>query len=293
MAYALFSTSVPFIVIASIALALTLHLTCITISQAHLCAQVDKLERIASMPKIDKQSHVPYYIQLADMLRQFIRGAAKNGEMFIVPSENELASTYQISRATVRQALALIQREGLIYKTKGKGAFVAKHRVKYDLNTLIPTTDDMVRRGWKPGVKIISSKELKPPRSIADALEIVDDAAVYELCRLRLGDNEPISLQWSYLPVPLCPGLLEHDLTTSLTHLLEERYGIRLWTAHEILRARLPTNAEAKLLRITTKSPVIYMERITSSPTGIPVEFLKSVWRSDRYDFVFSLSRAA
>ena len=244
------------------------------------------------MPTINKQSLVPYYSQLADTLRKLIREAAQNGNTFTVPSENELAVTYRLSRATVRQALALLQREGLIYKARGKGAFVAKHRVKYELTRLIPTTDDMLRRGWNPGVKVISLKELNPPLPMAEALDIAEGDTVYEVCRLRLGDDEPICIQWSYLPAKLCPGLLEHNLETSLTHLLEERYGLQLWTAHETLRARLATTAEAKLLQIAAKSPVIYMERITFSPTGLPLEFLKSVWRSDRYDFVFSLSRA-
>ena len=86
--------------------------------------------------------------------------------------------------------------------------------------------------------------------------------------------------------------MLEHDLSASLTQLLDERYGIRLWTARSILRARLVQPAEARLLQIPKNNPVIYVEQNTFSPEGHAVEFLKSVWRSDRYDFVVNLSRS-
>jgi GntR family transcriptional regulator, N-acetylglucosamine utilization regulator len=244
------------------------------------------------MPAINKQSRIPYYFQLAESLRQQIKDAANGGKTLSVPSENELAEKHRISRATVRHALDLLEREGLIYKAKGKGTFVARARAKYELTSLVPTTEDITRRGWKPGTKVLSLRQMVPPPSIADALEIKKGDEVFEIHRLRTADGEPISLQWSYIPIHLCPDLLEHDLSASLTQLLEERYGIRLWTARSILRARLVQPAEAKLLQIAKNSPVIYLEQNTFSPEGQAVEFLKTVWRSDRYDFVVNLSRS-
>ena len=244
------------------------------------------------MPAINKQSHIPYYYQLAETLRQTVREAATHGQSMPLPSENELAETHQISRATVRHALDLLEREGLIYKAKGKGSFVALARAKYELASLVPTTEDITRRGWQAGVKVLSLQKMTPLPSIAAALDIEKDEEVFEIHRLRTADGEPISLQWSYLPAHLCPDLLEHDLAASLTQLLEEQYGIRLWTARSILRARLVQLAEARLLQVPKNSPVIYIEQNTFSPEGRAVEFLKSVWRSDRYDFMVNLSRS-
>ncbi len=245
------------------------------------------------MPAINKQSHIPYYFQLAETLRQKIREAATQGQTMPLPSENELAETHQISRATVRHALDLLEREGLIYKAKGKGTFVARARAKYELTSLVPTTEDIVRRGWKPGTQVISIQRLNPLPSIAAALEITGSDEVFEIHRLRTADGEPICLQWSYIPAHLCPDLMEQDLSTSLTKLLEERYGIRLWTARSTLRARLAQPSEAKVLQIPKNSPVIYIEQNTFTPEGHAVEFLMSVWQSDRYDFVVSLTRSA
>lgn len=245
------------------------------------------------MAVINKQSRVPYYYQLADSLRQLIKNSSNNGEQVLLPSENELAKTHQISRATVRQALALLEREGLIYKAKGKGTFVAKRRALYELTSLIPTTDEMLRRGWKPGTQVISLNQIDTHSPITEALELEEGDQLYEVCRLRLGNDEPVCLQWSYLPAKMCPGLLQQDLTSSLTHLLDERYGLKFWSAHVVLRARLVTLLEARYLRVPAGSPVIYREQITYLPTGSPIEFLQSVWRSDRYDFTFTSSRSS
>ncbi|HBX71288.1 MAG TPA: hypothetical protein DEH25_18405 [Chloroflexi bacterium] len=245
------------------------------------------------MRTINKQSRIPFYYQLADILRDVIQESASETKTEFLPSENELVQTYQVSRSTVRQALNLLEREGLIHKAKGKGTFIAKHRIRYPLTTMIATTEDMQRRGWKSGVKVLSFVEMDTHSPITESLEIDPGDKVYELCRLRLGNHDPVGIQWAYLPVKLYPQLTEYDLATSLTRVVEEKFGILFWSAHEFLRARLPTKFEAEQLQIPKNLPLIYMERITFTPEGQPVEFLQSVWRSDLYEYEFSLTRAA
>ncbi len=244
------------------------------------------------MNTINKQSHIPYYAQLADILRGIIQDSLSGDETEFLPSENELASTYQVSRATVRQALSLLEREGLVHKAKGKGTYISKHLVRYPLTKLVATTEDMQRRGWKPGVEVLSFEEVDTYAPITESLQLGLVDKLYELCRLRLGNGQPVGLQWAYMPVKVCSGLIEHDLATSLTKVMEVEFGMVFWSAHEFLRARLPTDYEAEILQIPTTLPVIYMERITFTPEGRPVEFLQSVWRSDKYEYEFSLTRA-
>jgi len=244
------------------------------------------------MKTINKQSHIPYYYQLADILREIIKKSAAGDATEFLPSENELVQTYQVSRATVRQALNSLEREGLIHKAKGKGTYISKHRVRYPLTQLISTTEEMRLRGWKPGVEVLSFKELETHSPITEALRLKRNDQIYELCRLRLGNNEPLGIQWTYLPVKLFPGLINLDLATSLTQVMEKKFGVITWSAHEFLRAKLPTKFESEKLHIPKNLPVIYMERITFSPQGQPIEFLQSIWRSDEYDYEFSLTRS-
>ncbi len=245
------------------------------------------------MKTVNKQGRIPYYYQLADILREIIQESASGDETELLPSENDLVQQYQISRATVRQALSLLEREGLVHKAKGKGTFISKHRIRYPLTKLISTTEDMGRRGWKSGIEVLSFEDIDTHSPITESLKIDPHDKVYELCRLRLGNDEPVGLQWAYMPVEICPGLIDHNLETSLTQVMEDQYNVIFWSAHEFLRARLPNQFEAEKLQIPKNLPIIYMERITFTPEGNPVEFLQSVWRSDKYEYEFSLTRSA
>lgn len=244
------------------------------------------------MQVIDKTNPMPYYRQLADLLRREISEQQSEGEIYQLPSENELAERHGITRSTVRRALDVLEQDGWIYREKGKGSFAAVRRVEHELTRLVSTTEDMRRRGWPLTTKVISVEQIPSMPYIARALELPEGAPVYELCRLRIVDDDPLSLQTAYLPAQLCPRLEENDLTSSLYRLLETRFGLRLWTGKEILRARGANPREAELLQIRQGMPVMYMERVTYAADGVAVEYLEAVWRGDRYDFKVTLSRA-
>jgi len=240
---------------------------------------------------IDKASSIPYYQQLADLLRREISEREARDQVVQLPSENELAERHGITRATVRHALDVLERDGWIYREKGVGSFAAIRRVEHELTQLVSTTEDMQRRGWSLTTQIVSLEQTPAAPYVAHSLELPEAVVVYEVCRLRLVDGEPLSLQTAYLPVGLCPNLEENDLTGSLYYLLETRYALRLWTGKEILRARCAVPYEADLLRIKKNMPVMYMERTTYAANGLAVEYLEAVWRGDRYDFKVTLSR--
>lgn len=240
---------------------------------------------------IDKKSSVPYYDQLAELLRHEIGQRLARGETYQLPSENELAEQHGISRQTVRHALDELERDGWIYRQKGVGSFAVTRRVEQELTALVSTSEAMRRRGWQLETRVLSVAHIWPPSYIGAALELKEDAGVYEVRRLRLADGAPVSLQTNYLPAALCPRLEENDLASSLYRLLETRYGLRLWTGKETLRARGATSHEAHLLDIKEGAPVMHTERITYAANGIPVEYLDAVWRGDRYDFKVTLTR--
>jgi GntR family transcriptional regulator len=242
------------------------------------------------MQVIDKNSPLPYYQQVADLLRREISERESQDEIYQLPSENELAERHGITRATVRHALDVLEQNGWIYREKGKGSFAAVHRVEHELTQLVSTTEDMRQRGWSLTTQVVSLESVSSSPYVAHTLELPVGAPVYELCRLRIVDDEPLSLQTAYLPVELCPKLEENDLTSSLYRLLETRYGLRLWTGKEVLRARCAIPHEAQLLQIRDNSPVMYMERVTYAANGVAVEYLEAVWRGDRYDFKVTLA---
>ena len=244
-----------------------------------------------SLPVIDKTSPIPYYQQLADLLRGEIDARQPSAEVYSLPSENELAECNGITRVTVRHALDVLEGEGLIFREKGRGAFAAARRVEQELTQLVSTTEAMRLRGWSLVTRVINLTTLPAALHVAQALELHPGDSVYELQRLRIVEDVPLSLQVVYLPAHLCPHLEENDLTRSLYRLLDTRYGLRLWTGHETLRARGATQSEARLLQVRKGTPVLSAERNTYASTGVAVEYLESVWRGDRYDFKVNLSR--
>jgi len=243
------------------------------------------------MRPIDKSSPIPYYDQLAELLRHEIGERLARGESYQLPSENELAEQHGISRATVRHALDELERDGWIYRQKGVGSFAVVRRFEQELTALVSATEAMHQRGWSLVSKVLSLEQMPAAPHVARALELPAGAAVYALCRLRAVEDTPLSIQSAYLPAALCPKLEEADLTRSLYHLLESRYSLRLWTGREILRARGATAHEASLLAIQEGTPVMYAERTTYAANGTPVEYLEAVWRGDRYDFAVTLTR--
>jgi GntR family transcriptional regulator len=241
---------------------------------------------------IDKTSSTPYYLQLSEILQREIGKRQSPREIYQLPSENELAAQHGITRATVRRALDVLERDGWIYREKGKGSFAAVRRVEHELTRLVSTTEDMRKRGWDLTTRLVSQEKVPAPPVVANALELREGEPCYKLCRLRIVEGEPISIQTPYLPVALCPDLEKNDLTRSLYRLLETRYGLRLWSGHETLRARCVLPHEQEMLEVPNHTPVMHMERVTYTVTGQAVEYLEAVWRGDRYDFKVSLSRS-
>lgn len=239
---------------------------------------------------VNKRSPVPYYLQLADTLRAEIeQNGAPGGHA--LPSENQLQRKYNISRATVRSALGALEREGIIYRRRGKGSFVAVRRIESDVTALVSTSEDMERRGWALMTNVLKLERVIPPPQVARALELTLRTRVYELTRVRLVDGKPLSLQVAFLPVRLYPDLEAHDLSQSLYHLSENAYHLQYATGREVLRARAATRQEAAILKLRAGAPVLFCERITYSRDGAAMEFLQAVWRGDRYDFTVNLAR--
>src|SRR5216683_1645459 len=102
------------------------------------------------MPTLERTNPLPLYYQLKEVLRQQIR-AGHLAPHTAIPSEPELVASYRVSRATVRQALTELVNEGLLYRQHGKGTYVCEPRVQQTLSELASLTDELKRRGKRPG----------------------------------------------------------------------------------------------------------------------------------------------
>lgn len=230
-----------------------------------------------------RDSKLPFYHQLYEILRQnIVRGEWQPDDM--LPSEVELMERYNVSRITVRQALDELVNEGLIYRQRGRGTFVAHPTVDQALTRIISFTEDMRQRGFIPGTEVLSSGLEPASPEVAEQLQLESEAELVRLDRLRLADNEPMSIEESHLVHHYCPGILQRDYAASpLRQVLEQHYGIRLVRAKQSIRAIAASRQVADRLFIPANAPLLYIERISYSQQSIPIEFLRLYHRGDRY----------
>jgi GntR family transcriptional regulator len=238
---------------------------------------------------INRASKLPLYHQLYELLRgDILSGRWQPGDM--LPPESELMERYQLSRTTVRQVLDMLVNEGLIYRQRGKGSFVAHPTVEQTLIRIISFTDDMLQRGFAPGTRVVSSDLVPAPKDIAQRLEVEEGEELARLKRLRMADGEPMSVEESFLVHRLCRGILEGDYALNpLREALLQGYGIRWSHARQIIRGILATRDLARMLSIEPKSALLFIERISYSQENVPVEFLRIYYRADRYSLYSEL----
>ncbi|MBN1287624.1 MAG: GntR family transcriptional regulator [Anaerolineae bacterium] len=232
---------------------------------------------------IRRDSKVPFYHQLYEILRhKIVRGEWHPGD--ILPTENDLLDTYRVSRSTVRQALDALVGEGLIYRQRGRGTFVAHPTVEQTLMRIVSFTDDMYQRGMKPSTEVLVSELVPAPEDIARQLDVEPGEELTYLERLRLADDEPMSIEASYLVHRYCPGILNDDYSKKPLRLtLEEKYNIRLVYAKQTIRAVNASRRLAGKLGIPVNAALLAIERVSYSKENIPVEFIRFYHRGDRY----------
>jgi GntR family transcriptional regulator len=241
---------------------------------------------------INFDSHIPYYIQLMDILREKIQNAEwLPGDQ--IPGEQDLCEHYQVSRTVVRQALRELDYEGVITRHKGKGTFISLPKISEGLvQKLTGFYQDMVERGLKPGSKVLHQNINPAGEKVARFLEIEPGINVIDIERLRFINDEPIQLVTTYIPFEICPGLASVDLANrSLYEYLEKECGIYIAKGHRYIEAVLANEREAELLGIERGAPLLMLDSVSYSEDGRPIEYYHALHRGDRSRFEVELVR--
>ncbi len=237
------------------------------------------------MKNISRSSKVPLYFQLYEILHDQIRDGIWKPEVML-PTENELENRYQLSRATVRQAFELLVNQGLVYRRRGQGTFVSRPAFDQNINRIISFWDDMQLRGLIPGTRVLSGELIQASEDVVESLEIEANQELASLVRLRLADDEPLSVEHSLLVHNMCPGILDQDYANnSLRKVLADQYNIHITNAKQKIRAVPATKNLANLLDVDIDAPLLHIDRISYTEEGTPIEYLRINLRGDRYTF--------
>ena len=203
------------------------------------------------------------------------------GEQF--PPERQLAEALGISRMTLRRAIDELVAKGVVRRRHGSGVFALGPKLDQPL-AASSFTEDMLARGMRPGSSVLSFEVELAGAHIARRLHLQEGAEIIMILRLRLADGEPLALEELHVPSCLVPGLSAQDLENgSFYELLRERFGIELNHSVQTIEPTLIDADEAKTLGVPELSPALLFERTSRGADEVPFEFVRSVYRGDRY----------
>jgi GntR family transcriptional regulator len=236
-------------------------------------------------------SDIPKYIEIREKIKTEIQdGTLSPGQR--LPSNDELARSFSVSRMTVRKALLDLATMGLIHKQQGVGTFISQVNVTADYTKLTSFSEDAINQGKTPSAKLIGIKRITVEGEIARDLLLKNDDNVIVVERLRFIDNYPVAIQVSYLSEKLFPELINEDekALQSMNVYIAQR-GHKSIRAIETISAKIATDKQAEDLDINKGEALIYIERITFAQNGTPIEFIKTYNRPDRYNCTILLEK--
>lgn len=233
---------------------------------------------------------LPIYHQIRNKIQDWIVSKEYNmGEQ--IPSETDLAKTFNVTRITVRQAISLLVQEGLLTRKRGSGTFVtndAKLIGSFGLD-FTGFMDGLFLQVSKS--KTISAKiEVVPtPKSIKEKLNITDEEIV-KIERVRTMNGQIFALTVNYIPKEIGLQIQEKSLYEKpLLKIMEVDLGVEFDEAFQTIEASFSDLQVSERLEIKSGSPILFVERIMYGKKKRPIELVQTSYRGDIYKYVFRL----
>ncbi len=228
---------------------------------------------------LDRESPIALYYQIAMDMRQRIARGEWNLRQRI-PSEIELSEEYSVSRMTLRQALAYLEKEGVLSRKRGLGTFVERDTKNpaATLNFPLSFTRQMQELGFNTSVTLVQAEvisDIKPEISVILGLKEGEKIAYFE--RLFFANHQPVAIIKSMLPDHLCPGITEHALIDeSLTKTLGKSYRLYPAQFDQWLSIARLSDAEAELLAVANGSTALGIKTVSYTEDGTVIEYAQT-----------------
>jgi GntR family transcriptional regulator len=227
------------------------------------------------------------HVWVRRQLQDLVTSTLRPGDALL--GERQLEEQFGVSRITVRRAISDLVQDGALVRIKGKGTFVSHGLVRSTLH-LASFNEDMRAAGFEPSTRVINAAAVPP--AAAEHLGLTSGQAAHQVSRLRLANGAPVSVDESWLPPALLPGLLSEDLTGSLYRILSSS-GYPVQHVEQTVEAAAAPEETAALLDIEPGAPVLLFRRRSftgQDDPGTPIEYSISTYRSDRYQVSMRLA---
>lgn len=229
-----------------------------------------------------KKDPAPLYLQVMNAVAEMLRSYKPNERL---PREADLAAEFAVSRATIREALSALEREGLVYRRQGVGTFVAdKAHLSHSLERLRSFSELLRDHGLEPGSKSVNTRQEPADDRTASALNIVRGTPLLVVERVRTGNGEPLIYSIDKIPLQLLQVSPDsEELKGSLFSILE-RQGIKLAYADTTITSVIPDIAIRTALEMNRGVPVILFDEVSYDESRKPVMCSKNYFKSTRYE---------
>jgi GntR family transcriptional regulator len=237
------------------------------------------------------QGPTPLYYQLKNILKSKILSNELKGNERL-SSEAELCTEYNVSRATVRQALSELMKDGLIYRDRGRGTFVTDGAGLKRLS-LKGTIENLIAAGEGTRIKVLEYKEVTPPPHVAKVLPLGMTQKVFQLEIIRFIPKGPFGYSFIYFPSSLGKMISPKDLneTTEMITFVEGKLKTKAHRANQTIDVGLAGKVVTENLSIKPKTPLLIIERDYYTRDGSPMFVTITYFRPDLYKYRIELTR--
>ncbi|MGD0004728.1 MAG: GntR family transcriptional regulator [Anaerolineaceae bacterium] len=229
------------------------------------------------------ERNIPLFAQVKEDIIDLIKsGSLSPGDR--LPTQQELCEKYKISHMTMRRVINELTSEGVLNAVTGKGIYVSETKLVTESSPMISFTQDMKRRGMSASSKVLEAGIIGASIMMSKTLDVEPGASLIYLRRLRLADNIPMAIQSTFLNSRFCHGLIEYNLeSNSLFDILINKFDLHLSNKYLMIGTEMASKEIADLLQITVPASLLVTEQITYLDTGQAIEFVRSVYRGDRF----------
>lgn len=242
------------------------------------------------MKKNDNINNKPLYYQIYNRYKNdIINGILLEGEP--LPPERELSALFEVSRATIRQALKKLEEDNFIYTIPGSGSFISHKTLKQELSSFYSFYEEVSKTGKKPSSKVLYSEIISPNNELCEIFKINSSIKILLIKRLRLIDDEPIIFEETFIPVNRFPNFEVNLLNeVPMYSIFKEKYNVIFEKATESFSALVVSNSEI-LSNLGYKKPASCMliKRLTFENNEV-IEYTISYAKGDKYEYKVTLN---
>lgn len=203
-----------------------------------------------------------------------------------LPSERDLCEMWEFNRTTLRFAIQRLIIEGKLYNKKGSGTYVAEPKLIRNLQTLKALSSEVVQSGKELTNKVVSFDIIESNKQLTKKMYLPLGHKLYALSRLRFIDNEPVTIETSFMDYERFKNIKLHDFSKeSLYSVIEKDCEVKIFEGEERIGIAYATEYEAELLQIEPMQAVFYVDGIVYDIDQKPVEYFKSIIRADKIKF--------